>query len=183
MEILNQGRERNYHNARNEIMKLVGNPPTHSVILKIHSFVTGTDDGYRTGFGAPPIRRNGIKVFLPPDSYSLPISQEMDKLLAWYNNNKLVLSPEVLAAKFHWGFVKIHPFDDGNGRTVRLLTTLILYKNYTDEKLKAFEQYFEENKSEYYKALDNGICLYNGFEKVSLEWEKYFIKIIQDLDL
>jgi len=52
----------------------------------------------------------------------------MGELLAWYRREAKVgeLHPLVLAATFHYRFVAIHPFDDGNGRMARLLTNLIL---------------------------------------------------------
>ena len=52
----------------------------------------------------------------------------MGELLAWYRREAEVaaLHPVVLAATFHYRFVAIHPFDDGNGRMARLLTNLIL---------------------------------------------------------
>lgn len=46
------------------------------------------------------------------------VSDEMDKLLSWYNDQKITL--ETLA-KFHARYESIHPFQDGNGRTGRLI--------------------------------------------------------------
>ena len=54
---------------------------------------------------------------------------EMHGLMNWYNENKDILHPVQLAAEFHYKFVCIHPFDDGNGRVSRLLMNYILYKN------------------------------------------------------
>jgi Fic family protein len=55
----------------------------------------------------------------------------MDELLAWYRREEAAgaLHPLVLAATFHYRFVAIHPFDDGNGRMARLLTNLILMQH------------------------------------------------------
>jgi len=55
----------------------------------------------------------------------------MGELLAWYRREAKVgeLHPLVLAATFHYRFVAIHPFDDGNGRMARLLTNLILMQH------------------------------------------------------
>ena len=55
----------------------------------------------------------------------------MGELLAWYRREAEVgeLHPLVLAATFHYRFVAIHPFDDGNGRMARLLTNLILMQH------------------------------------------------------
>jgi Fic family protein len=51
----------------------------------------------------------------------------MEKLLKWYHKAK-ELDPVTKAAIFHYRFVAIHPFDDGNGRMARLLMNLILIK-------------------------------------------------------
>jgi len=55
----------------------------------------------------------------------------MGELMAWYRREAKMdeLHPLVLAATFHYRFVAIHPFDDGNGRMARLLTNLILMQH------------------------------------------------------
>lgn len=53
----------------------------------------------------------------------------MSDLLNWYNVSKAKLHPVQLAAEFHYRFVCIHPFDDGNGRVARLIMNYILLKN------------------------------------------------------
>ena len=53
----------------------------------------------------------------------------MSDLLSWYNKNKEILHPVQLAAEFHYRFVCIHPFDDGNGRVARLIMNYIMFKN------------------------------------------------------
>ncbi|MEA3304963.1 MAG: Fic family protein [Patescibacteria group bacterium] len=62
--------------------------------------------------------------FVPTDPSN--ISQELQKLLSWYRDSKHSLHSVELACQFHYRFVKIHPFIDGNGRTVRVLINLIL---------------------------------------------------------
>ena len=57
------------------------------------------------------------------------VEDKMRELIEWYNNKKLVMLPIELAATFHFRFVYIHPFIDGNGRTARLLMNLILMRN------------------------------------------------------
>ena len=53
----------------------------------------------------------------------------MGELMAWYRNEleKQELEPVALAAIFHYKFVHIHPFDDGNGRLARLLMNYVLF--------------------------------------------------------
>ena len=54
---------------------------------------------------------------------------KMHDLMEWYNQNKSQMHAVVLAAEFHYRFVCIHPFDDGNGRGARLVMNYILLKN------------------------------------------------------
>lgn len=53
----------------------------------------------------------------------------MRELIDWYKTEGKDFHPVVLAAIFHYKFVRIHPFDDGNGRVARLLLNYILLKN------------------------------------------------------
>lgn len=53
----------------------------------------------------------------------------MTDLLDWYHKNEASVHPVQLAALFHYKFVCIHPFDDGNGRVSRLIMNYILLKN------------------------------------------------------
>lgn len=55
---------------------------------------------------------------------------KMYDLMEWYSSEKVKseMNPILLAAKFHYDFIRIHPFDDGNGRTVRILMNFILMK-------------------------------------------------------
>lgn len=57
------------------------------------------------------------------------VAAKMEELVNWYNNEK-ELSPEDLAAYLHYRFVRIHPFDDGNGRVARLLMNYVLLKHH-----------------------------------------------------
>lgn len=55
----------------------------------------------------------------------------MTDLLTWYNEeaSKSVLSPIELAALFHYRYIRIHPFEDGNGRIARLMVNFILARH------------------------------------------------------
>ncbi len=53
----------------------------------------------------------------------------MHELMDWYRAEENSLHPAKLAAMFHYKFVRIHPFDDGNGRIARLLMNYVLYNN------------------------------------------------------
>ena len=53
----------------------------------------------------------------------------MGELIEWYRSEENQLHPVTLAAMLHYKFVRIHPFDDGNGRISRLLMNYVLLKN------------------------------------------------------
>lgn len=64
-------------------------------------------------------------------NYAAPgdVQKEMAELVAWFNENNGKEDPILLAAILHYRFVRIHPFDDGNGRTARLLMNYVFAKN------------------------------------------------------
>ncbi|MCW7457361.1 Fic family protein [Leptospira bandrabouensis] len=75
---------------------------------------------------------------------------EMEQLLKWFEENqtKNELPTLILAATFHYKFIRIHPFDDGNGRMARILMNLILMMNgYPPVVIKT------EEKENYFRAL------------------------------
>ncbi|MCP9752876.1 Fic family protein [Ferruginibacter sp. HRS2-29] len=73
---------------------------------------------------------------------------EMQELIEWYRSEESVLHPITLAAMLHYKFVRIHPFDDGNGRISRLLVNYVLLKNnYPPIVIKS------DDKNNYLKAL------------------------------
>lgn len=83
----------------------------------------------------------------------LPTTIAMGELMDWYHNDIDTL-PLIKTAVFVYEFLSIHPFQDGNGRLSRLLTTLMLLKNgYAWIQYVSFEQEIEKRKSEYYSIL------------------------------
>lgn len=74
-------------------------------------------------------------------------------LIEWYKNDKST-HPLVKCALFTYEFVSIHPFQDGNGRLSRLLSTLLLLKHgYKWIQYVSFEHEVESRKTEYYREL------------------------------
>ena len=64
--------------------------------------------------------------FTPPDQ----VKSAMTDLIDWYRTKEREREhPIIIAATFHYRFVRIHPFDDGNGRMARLLMNMILIKH------------------------------------------------------
>lgn len=103
------------------------------------------------------------------------VKEKMTELVEWYNDNKDRKHPIELAAEFHFRFVYIHPFIDGNGRTARLLMNLILMRNgypitvvRTEERdryMKALEKASTEGKLDDFiniiaEAVDRSLDMY-----------------------
>jgi len=81
-------------------------------------------------------------------------SIQTDKTLI---HNCLTIHQLVIIGSFIYDFLCIHPFQDGNGRLSRLLTTLcLLQNNYSFIQYISFENHIEQNKKAYYEALMNG---------------------------
>ena len=78
------------------------------------------------------------------------VKSKMTDLIDWFNQKvkETSVNPIILATEFHYKFILIHPFDDGNGRIARILMNFILMKfGYHPAIIK------KENKEDYYKVL------------------------------
>jgi Fic family protein len=80
-------------------------------------------------------------------------------LLEWITNSRasgihpIIIHPIIIAGIFHLEFVSIHPFTDGNGRSARLLTQLLLYRMGWDfRKIIVLEDYYNHDRIAYYNA-------------------------------
>lgn len=85
----------------------------------------------------------------PP--HFLQVANEIQELFAWYEQEKYRMHPVELAALFHFKFVYIHPFADGNGRTARLLMNLILMSHGFPPAIVKAEN---EQRLAYYETLE-----------------------------
>ncbi|MFV8271133.1 Fic family protein [Flavobacterium sp. GT2N3] len=78
-------------------------------------------------------RYRKVQVMIQGSSYMPPqpflVAKEMEDFFIWYETNKSILHPIVLAAEIHERLVTIHPFIDGNGRTSRLVMNLVLLQH------------------------------------------------------
>lgn len=86
-------------------------------------------------------------------------STEMQGLIVWINErlSKKDMHPLMITAAFVYEFLSIHPYQDGNGRLSRLLTSLLLIKqDYRFIQFVSFENVIETKKEGYYKALMEG---------------------------
>ncbi|MDP1723421.1 MAG: Fic family protein [Alphaproteobacteria bacterium] len=109
---------------------------------------------YRDGQNV--IRSGKLVVYIPPKHDEVPIL--MTDLVEWINNSiKQHIPIPILAGLAHYQFATIHPYYDGNGRTARLLTTLILHKyGYGLKGIYSLEEYYARDLQSYYNALTIG---------------------------
>ncbi|MGV3545476.1 MAG: Fic family protein [Pedobacter sp.] len=116
-------------------------------ILNLHSYILkNIEDEY-----AGRLRNGGVRIvgtnFTPPSAKKVP--DLIDELVVFVNENPLSANDLVLATLFHHKLVWIHPFFDGNGRTVRLAMNLLLMR-------KGFPPaiILKNDRKKYYDALN-----------------------------
>ena len=101
-----------------------------------------------------------------------PTQDAMRLLIDWYMNDNET-HPLVKCALFAYEFVSIHPYQDGNGRLSRLISTLLLLKHgYKWIQYVSFEHEIENRKSEYYRVLRS--CQTQRPNEDVTEWIRFF---------
>ena len=100
----------------------------------------------------------------------------MQKLFDWAKQNKDNIHPLILSSVFHYEFVFIHPFSDGNGRTIRLWQNILLYKWKNIFEYVPIESQLKKYQEDYYKAIDN--CNKKGN---STEFIEFMLKMINEI--
>ncbi len=174
-----------YYRALDELEKLAAKKAkvTEKLIQTLHALVMGGKRGqvkstpYRDGQNVIRDSRSGAMVYLPPEAKDVPLM--MDDLVKWLEKKEKERLPcPLLAAIAHYQFATIHPYYDGNGRTARLLTTLILHLGGYD--LKGFfslEEYYARDLPAYYEAFAVGPShnYYMGRAEADITpWIEYF---------
>lgn len=118
-------------------------------------------------------------LFTPPDAFETP--EAVQNLCNEFNKaiGKAEIEKLFLIITFIKDFLCIHPFNDGNGRMSRLLTTLLLYRsNFFVGKYISLEKKIEETKEYYYSALQESSENWNTSKNDNTPFVKYMLKII-----
>ncbi len=103
----------------------------------------------------------------------------MRNLIEWYNTDRET-HPLVKCALFTYEFLSIHPFQDGNGRLSRLLSSLLLLKNgYNWIQYISLEHEIENRKPEYYRVLRN--CQAQRPNENVSEWSTFFFDALKNV--
>ena len=115
-------------------------------------------------------------MYRPPSAKKVP--QALFDLLVWLKKAiKEELHPVIRAGILHLEFASIHPFTDGNGRTTRLLTQLHLMQSGWDfRKILVLDEYYNQDRLEYYNALQIEKTYRERVGKDITSWLEYFIE-------
>ena len=119
-------------------------------------------------------------VYLPPDASD--VTPLIDTLITFLSENRQAIDPLILAGIFHKQFVLIHPFIDGNGRTTRLVTKVLLAAmGLNTFHLFSFENYYNQNVTRYFQTVGEEGNYYELVEAIDFTlWLEYFTEGIID---
>jgi Fic family protein len=123
--------------------------------------------------------KTGTPDYIPPEYCDIP--ELLDELVEYVNTTDD--HPLIVAAVVHYQLVTIHPFEDGNGRTARLLSGYIMDLNgYGFNGIGSLEEYFAYDIDEYYESIQMGLpaLYYSGRENPPHPeiWINYFLRMV-----
>ena len=157
--------------------EMIPNVDPYSIadLKKVHgvmTFLTVEESGeFRVGAEGVFDGDKCIFVCPPPEM----INTLMQNLFDWMSENKDTLHPLILSSVFHYEFVFIHPFSDGNGRTARLWQKILLYNWKEVFEYLPIESLIHKYQTEYYKVIDN--CNKKGD---STEFIEFMLRMIDE---
>lgn len=162
-----------------------------STILKLHydmlefsSRDIGHRGQYKVGSNrveAKDVAGNIIGIIFDPTPPYL-VKKEMQELIEWYiwATKERIKHPLILIANFIFEYLAIHPFQDGNGRTSRLLTNLMLLQHgYLFAQIVSHERIIESNKIDYYLALNKTQNSWKTEKEDITAWLQFFLYVIK----
>ncbi|MCB1110632.1 MAG: Fic family protein [Chlamydiia bacterium] len=156
-----------------------GEKVSEKAVKKFHALVMNIngETPYREGQNVIRESQTGAIVYMPPEAKD--VAGLMKGLIDWIHTSSELPCP-IVAAITHYQFATIHPYYDGNGRTARLLTTLVLHLGGYDLKgLYSLEEYYARNLLNYYHAISIGPShnYYLGRAEAEITpWVEYFIE-------
>ena len=151
----------NYFNVLNNLNKYSDKIITKDTILALHKDLTKDllrNQEYEGNFRDTSVIIGNLHTkkinYIPPDAYKVPYL--VDELLDWLNNSTNEMYPVIIAGILHYELVRIHPFIDGNGRTSRLMATLILSINeFNIDNYFTLDEYYNQDRQAYVNALNS----------------------------
>ncbi len=151
----------NYFNVLNHLNNYSDKIITKNTILSIHKDLTKDllrDPEYEGKFRDRQVIVGNLHTkkinHIPPAPYKVP--SLVEELLNWLNNSTDDLYPVIIAGILHYELVRIHPFIDGNGRTSRLMATLILSTHkFNIDNYFTLDEYYNQDRQAYVDALNS----------------------------
>jgi Uncharacterized conserved protein len=166
-------------------------PLTESSILTLHKDMlqySDKDERHRGGYKFSPNRieakdqsGNLVGIIFEPTAPHL-VKKEIQELIEWYQwaIKTKFKHPLILIANFIFEYLAIHPFQDGNGRTSRLLTNLmLLHQSYQFVIFVSHEKIVETNKIDYYVALNKTQQHWKHAQENVSPWLIFFLNILK----
>ena len=157
IEVYNHINDYNYKNE-NDLLKV------HGLMMKYFD----EDNGNYRNHGEGVKRKDEI-IYMAPQSILVP--SLMKSLFEYITNSDLNII--ILSAIFHYYFVAIHPFSDGNGRCARFWVTLMLINYNKSFEFIPLEEEIYLNQEEYYSSIAQ--CHNNGNANIFI---KFILKTI-----
>jgi len=97
--------------------------------------------------------RSGEQVYLPPANEEVPVL--VDELAEWLQHEAGEVHALVQAALAHVWLAAVHPFRDGNGRTARIVASLVMYRaGYRLPYFTSLEEWWGRHPQDYYRGFD-----------------------------
>lgn len=181
---------RNYFLALNYLEEKAKNKEKLSkeLILNVQEYVEKGASKEKTGLRGPMPpgvlfavydSQSGNSEYIPPEYSDIP--KLLDELVEYVNTTDD--HPLIVAAVVHYQLVTIHPFEDGNGRTARLLSGYVLDINgYGFNGIGSLEEYFAYDINEYYASIQMGLpaLYYSGRDNPPHPeiWINYFLRMV-----
>ncbi|MCK6612057.1 MAG: Fic family protein [Bacteroidia bacterium] len=160
--------ESHIKSLHNSLMKYSAKDEWHKGNYKLHSNAVESTfpDGKR-------------QILFQTTEAGLATEDAIRALLNWYNSETEVHTL-IKVATFVYDFLSVHPFQDGNGRLSRLISTLLLLKNgYNWIQYVSFEHEIENRKNEYYQVL-RSCQAQRPNEDVSI-WIHFFLNCLSNI--
>ena len=160
--------ESSIKNLHNILMKFSQKDEWHKGEYKQHS------NAVEANFG------DGTKqIIFETTEAGIATENAMRNLIEWYKADN-VTHQLVKCAAFTYEFLSIHPFQDGNGRLSRLISSLLLLKNgYNWIQYVSFEHEIENRKAEYYRVLRN--CQSQRPNENVSEWNSFYFDALKNI--
>jgi len=155
------------------------------LMIKIYQEIKEVQDGIRPSQTEITIKKRGsgvlggTVVYTPPRGEKV-IEEMMENLISYLNDDsKFSYDPLIKLAVSHYQFEAIHPFRDGNGRTGRILSILLMIqKKLLDVPVLYLSAYIIEHKDDYYALLNMVTTLKNW-----RDWILYILKAVEETSL